>query len=528
MTITNDQTLVNVADTTGDWTTSDFDSPTLNNASSTTPIYIEGDECMWWPLKKGTTLGYTYEASTNLSMTGRVLVGWINYALTDVAAIPINLLRIRVSSGNFATPTNYAEWDALAQLYAPKNTPISGFTPVMAYPSNPIASSSPDYSTLDYFGWVATTGDTNDGKQGGFDMMHIIGKLVGHSETWTNTFFAALNTHANPTTIPGTDNFPLGIFSRAGDFYRTNVNIELGLAGATALTSVIETAKVVFFDNIESDHNLGYVAVNPTSYNLDLVLTNVVNFWNEQEGTSPQIITDMQHFDKILINGCSFARGGALVCRSHISDVLTYAKNSTFDDCKQVEPDDMMFEDNTIQNADAALLYDSNHPTNHRIKRTSYQNCVRAAEFDAAGTYTMDGDQFSGNTYDIHFSASTGNLIINAINGANPSALKVDNDSTGTVTINNAVTLTVTVKNRAGALVSNVQTAIYTVAGDTELMNEDTVAGVATETYNYGGTPVPVYIRTRLAPTYKFRAVGGTITAAGLNVTITLPDETVS
>ena len=55
MAIFDDRVDLNDAQSTGDWTTVGFDSPTLNNASSTTPFFREDTGCMQWLLKKGQT-----------------------------------------------------------------------------------------------------------------------------------------------------------------------------------------------------------------------------------------------------------------------------------------------------------------------------------------------------------------------------------------------------------------------------------------------------------------------------------------
>jgi len=123
---------------------------------------------------------------------------------------------------------------------------------------------------------------------------------------------------------------------------------------------------------------------------------------------------------------------------------------STFtNSASQIQPNTMTFTENFIisgTSTDGSVLFES---TSHNISYNNFINCSRATEFDTAGTYAMTGDQFSGNTYDVHFSASTGDLTINCGGTpvANPSPGKVENDSTGSVSIINTVTISVEVLN---------------------------------------------------------------------------------
>jgi hypothetical protein len=143
-----------------------------------------------------------------------------------------------------------------------------------------------------------------------------------------------------------------------------------------------------------------------------------------------------------------------------------------------------------------------------------------------------------GNGEDHHLYSADAALLI--ANGATAVTLTITNAASpsirstgsGVVTISNDVTLKVTVLDEAGDAVVSAQTAIYKQSDDTELMNEDTIAGgVAEATYNYDA-PTDVYIRVRKSSTgstrYKNNVSAGQITADGLNVTITLTEESIS
>lgn len=97
-----------------------------------------------------------------------------------------------------------------------------------------------------------------------------------------------------------------------------------------------------------------------------------------------------------------------------------------------------------------------------------------------------------------------------------------------TVTISSSVTVTITVKDTDGNLLSNVQTAVYKTSDRTQIMNEDTVSGVATENYT-GSTPVEVEVRCRKASSgatkYKNYSSVQTIGASGLTLSVTMVED---
>lgn len=506
--------------------TSGFDSPTDNDSSATTPIYTEGSACGWMPLKKGATNGYNgtsvISGTPTLSGSRRICVGMVNYPLADIAAIPISSMYMRLSSATGFT-TNYLQWDARAQIISPENVPISGHTFVMGHEDSG-AETGTFSGNAESIGWVATTGNNADGKQGGFDWMFLISWVGAHSATLSGTFFSGLYSEYYDNEgggLPGQTSRPIGVLSQAGDFFQSNISFQLGDGTSdTANIVVTETGKTIFFNNLHINHELGYVFVNPAStHEIRLTLTDCVHLWNDQVSTSA-IFDGIANVDHFKLDGCTFSRGGTVDLPAYSTD--RWVKTSKFDACGVVDLGDCTFEDNVIAGATLGAIYIGSTDT-RRAKRTTYTGNTRAIEFDTAGTYTLDGDQFSGNTYDIHFSATTGNLVINAVNGANPSPAKVDNDSTGTVTINNAVTLEVTAKDLdTGSNIQNARVRLMKVSDDSVVLEGLTnSSGYISDTYNYGGD-VPVYGWIRKStgsPYYVQYALGGSITSSGYSVT---------
>lgn len=403
----DDIDLLNNAATSGNWTASGFDTPTLNDSAATTPIYLEGSSCMWWPLKKGTTNGYVYTntISGTPTLTGRVVVGFLNYPFADIDLIPITALSMRLSSATTYT-TNYLQWNASTQLLSPENIPISGHTPIVGYEDAGTETGTFN-GNAESVGWVATTGNDADGKQGGFDWFLLVGWVGAHSATLTNTFFSGLYSEYydnDGSGLPGQTSRPIGVLSKSGDFYQSNIRFQLGDGTSdTANLVVSETAKTIFFNNLHANHELGYIFVDPAStYTNSLTLTNCVHFWNDQAAGN-EVFDGVANVAVFKLDGCSFSRGGGVALPAHDTDSTTYVKNSKFDDCGPVDVGDILFEDNTVSSNTSTTGAIEMTDTGHNVARTAITGNTYGMYFAAAGTYTIDGDQFSGNTYDIHF-----------------------------------------------------------------------------------------------------------------------------
>jgi len=87
------------------------------------------------------------------------------------------------------------------------------------------------------------------------------------------------------------------------------------------------------------------------------------------------------------------------------------------------------------------------------VKNCSFIGQTNAILITVAGTYSVDGNLFSNNTFDIE-NSSSGLVTINPINGANP--VTCTNTGGGTCVINSGTTFAVTVKNEAANALINV------------------------------------------------------------------------
>lgn len=171
-----------------------------------------------------------------------------------------------------------------------------------------------------------------------------------------------------------------------------------------------------------------------------------------------------------------------------------------------------------------------NWGTNIDIKRSSFLANYASIYHTASGSVTYDALTFGGNDYDVRLNNAS-NLTVNATNGANP-VTKLE-DAAGTITIQNTKTVKVTVQDAAGDPISTAQTAVYQASNDTEIFNLDTNASGIAQITNYNYTvDTDVYIRVRKSSTgttrYRDASGNATITVNGLDVTITLFEDTIA
>ena len=558
----------------GDFTIgSGFDTPTDNNSSSTTPIYVEGSACGWMPLKKGVTTGYNatsvISGTPSISDKRRILVGFINYPFADVDAIPITLMRMRFSSATGFT-TNYAEWDALAQMFSPYNIPISGHTPIIGHQDSPIATSgTPNYGATESVGWVATTGNNADGKQGGFDWFFEISYVGLHSETKTNNFFSALYDEYydnEGSGLPGQTSRPIGVLSQSGAFFQSNISFALAAGtGETANTIITESGKTIFFNNVDVDHEIGFICNNPAStHELRVTFTGCAFLWaSVGQASTYEIFENPENCDHFKIDGCSFTNGG--IFESPPDSVNRYIRNTTFKSCQTGVISDGEFTNNIVDTCYAITVSGD-------ADLSGTQVLTPAVALDTSGLVWNGNYDPDGNLDDMVFSKGatahhaiefgTGspttmtlrNITVsgfNASNGQNDSVLHIKRTS-GTVTINlvgctgtfsyksagatvvvqASVAVTVTVKDKNTlAVIAGVQTSVFLKDSPyTQIMNEDTNAsGVASESYA-GSTPVDVVVKARKSdnlddPRYFPHSGINTITSSGLNITVLLEEN---
>lgn len=209
---------------------------------------------------------------------------------------------------------------------------------------------------------------------------------------------------------------------------------------------------------------------------------------------------------------------------------------TAFDTCEQLTVDTAILTDAIIRNSpstSAALLYPTGTDNLSGISFIS-AGTGHAILIDTVGTYTFDAHVFDGYAStdgvtgnECVYNNSAGAVTINITNGGDTPT--IHNGTSASTTVNNAVWITVNVKDIAGDPILNAQTAVYG-SGGASLMNEDTTAsGIAQETYNYVSDK-DIAFKVRKSSTGSTRYVPvkgvGTISNAGFTVTVVMYEDT--
>jgi len=404
MTMVDDRTTLNDMDVQGDvdqWTATNFDAITLNDTNQPTRLFREGGGSGEMILKANTDGFWTDDVIYD--MTGgiqgnMIFVMWLWFSGPNSTTFLADILvGIYDGTGGQGGSGIGGRWN-----YKPiiEDADAYGWTACVVYPTQPdeeegvfanIVLTSMDSIELD----ANNTSGSFDVKLAGMEACFIISYIGGHGQTVT---LNDLLTHSQDKT----SDRDFGVFFQSGDAFRSRVAIRLGDAVAAGDNDTIfnETAKVIHFDNFNSDHEIGFHFINDTSgATNDFTLTDCFLFWNSGLST---VFTGVANVDTWSIVGNTFLRGGPIELPANATGFVT--NTNKFDTCGEIDIGDGVFEDNTVSNAVRGVGYVGSGT--FRTKNNAYVNNTIAIRFDTAQTISVDGDTFSGNVHDVENNAN--------------------------------------------------------------------------------------------------------------------------
>ena len=183
----------------------------------------------------------------------------------------------------------------------------------------------------------------------------------------------------------------------------------------------------------------------------------------------------------------------------------------------------------------AALDLGAADPAVDTVRDLTIQNCIRGVLLrpTATATYNFRNIKFSGNTIDVRVDApAAATVTINVLEGGTTPTTENVNGST--IVINNSVTLTVTVKDEAGAAIQSARVSVRKTSDNTEVLGGLTdVNGVVTGSFNFTvNTDVRVRVRKGSGPdpTKDYLPVDSpqTITSGGLTTVVTMTEDPIN
>lgn len=374
--------------------------------------------------------------------------------------------------------------------------------------------------------------------------------------TGTNTTVGSGWSEVQTLDLAGTH----GIVRAVPGGYLLKGPIQIGDSAGTLTTDFTDVGTAVNFDNQpvgEAQYKITE-AGNATG-TTDLKLGTVVGAGDSRQGVNGNTIgslgpawewdsaTDIADLDTCHLYGCTFRKAHAGISVDDNTKTSLISHNNI--NCGELDPGttndgaellSVFFIDPDGVTNNYGLLFPQTVAASalgHNCKKINFitsgtPTTQYMTRFIDSSDYAVTWDQFnffgvytSGTIQHGRNEGTNADVTIDVATNGNVDDTDFTNTAGGTVTANNVVTLNVTVKDIAGVVIQNAQTAIYTTGG-TELMNEDTTAGgLATETYNYSGdTNVFVKVRKSSTGATRYRSVSSpqTITADGLSVTITL------
>jgi len=285
----------------------------------------------------------------------------------------------------------------------------------------------------------------------------------------------------------------------------------------------------------------------------DLISFKLTNVTIVNTGVRATFDLSDTNVDVVELTNVTF--GGLAAITFPTVDASKFGASLTFNDCDQVDLQSFTLDGATFNgttDANGAIIWDENttdvqNQDNLRFNSDGTGHAIEIAPTGAGPfTYNIDGYVFDGyatqtgtagnRIFYINPATTSANITINLTNSAaqNPAdggtqALSYETVGgyTGTVTINNTVTLTVTVEDSAGNPIEGARVRIE-AASDGSLITQGTTnaSGVYSDaTYNYS-SDVAVTTKVRLKG-WRFFRTGGTITQNGISVGVTLSPNTI-
>ena len=431
-----------------------------------------------------------------------------------------------------------------------------------------VVVAAPGVSGTDFFQHAGTEASLDQTiiKQVGYGSIHLI-KGQG---TIPNTFFDGIYYIANGSYAASITGGTVGTPETMTDLVGDDVTVGAGMFANPkgseynifAPTEWGAATGDTYFEGTDEQwyylgDNGGGHAVGATHFPMRLLGGTGTNSFaqtrvtNINTGTRAEFDWSDANFDIIALDTTTWIDFGAITCP--VEDVDKNCDAGTFINCDQMILNGMNMDSNTwIGSTDAggAVLLsvtptEADNQTNSTFISDGTGHAMEISLNTASlTTYSLSGlttDGFAGQSGtagnrvflidnaldgDVTINISDGTAL-NVVGGGSGFSYEVAAGYTGTVSINQTVTLTVTVTDSAGAVVEGASVRIENASTGAQIAQGTTNAsGVFTDaTYNYGGD-LSVRTKVRLKGYKPFRTLG-TIISTGIAVGVTLQTDSI-
>jgi hypothetical protein len=510
--ITTDLVTWDAADATSNWyNIGTFASSPVANAD----MPIQGTNCIVGRISANSAWELAHPSGTVDLSSGKHIFVWMkNVTWPGTDTITNGGMRVAISSDATATltgtspsngPTNSKQW----YVGGSDTDTITGWTCYVVDPTGtPAATGSAAQPNVSPLGLVI--GAPNDAAiatiGGGAKVTATIGSgnfkpdnflidavRYGTGLTVNNGTSGAPHTFADFWTFDGgTIADVYGVITKEAGIYLVAGKLYFGTAAQAALTYFADSNEVIVFRNFPV--NLGFYELKLAGASGFITTVQLGTFTNSVPGNG---VTIQGAGSAIWTLTASDANSVFKAYACTFSSMRSAALNSSvvLNGCNVVASGTVTPSGATIAGcifsglataAPISALVINSPSELAAVTKCQFINCNRAIRITAAGTYTMDGNLFSGNAYDVE-NTSTGAVIINATNGSNV-ATHVETNG-GTTTINNSVTLTL------NGLKSGSNLDILAAGTSTVLANQESSGTSYDYVYSYvAGTYVDIVV----------------------------------
>ncbi len=514
---TTDLTTINTAEAITGW--AELTGATAGLAPvAEADYFIQGTYCISKPMNATGLGSVAYDNGVGVTIpTDGAYMAWIYFGAPNAVATEANG-GMRLAIGN--TIANYKMWYV-------RGSDTYAYGGWICVPVDPTVTADATYgsptSTLQFFGYVTNT--INAIAKGNPFAVDVI--RYGRCEARMNGGDLA-NGYATFTgyaTQNDTTTNRWGLIQAVSGGYQAQGLVVLGYTSAVDFRD--SNTAILIANTKKVSANFNTFEVRQATSRVDWTNISFLGLGTVSRGNF--ITTDDADIN---ITGCTFTDMGTFGFLSN-GAILT----STFRRCNLVTQSSAVFTSCTFDSTnDSVKALLSNNPANISSCSFLSSGTKHAIELNTAGTYSFSGNTFTGYATtdgstgnECIYNNSAGAVTLNITNGGNTPTIR--NGAGASTTVNNAVTITITVKDESGANIENARVAVYKSSDMTELMNSLTNAsGVATASFNYVSDTV-VIIRVRkssAAPKYVAVNTSGTIISTGLTATVTFVAETIA
>ena len=550
--ITDNRTLVDSAQAATNYV--DLSGASAGTADN--EIYIQGNNSIGEFLTN-TLGGLLYNASSPQNWSGNTFYIWINSAVAGLLDTKANGgFRIRFCG---ATVTDFfevyvagggTEWPAAVSGGWVQFVVVIDEARSQAVTNGWTGGTTPATTAIQYVGWAGQTSGT---------MPRML------DNTWideirrlpSNTPGIIVEGRNGGTTDWDSADIASALGLSVGTFlettagaYKINTPIQFGINDTTT-HAFTDTNKIWLWDNQEyiPDGFYGLSALGNSGGTTNVTLGSKTGTGDDATGSQGLTIAaasngkrwamdfDDPNLDGINFYGCSFQHGDTF----QLDDAAVEAISTLYIDCTQAIVQDSLQLRNTVvapANGDGVAFMVTDNLLDIRFTTFNFLD-GHAVEITAQ---TVNPQENRGNLYNGGFSTTTGStdaaiynnsgsglLTINNTNDTNLNVNSYRNGTSATTSIQNSVTVLITVQDTTGTPIQNAKVFLEEDPGGTDVISYGVTdaSGQVSTTFS-GSTPQAVvgYVsKGTSSPVYKRANINDTIGTGGLSATITLVSD---